>query len=252
MKSFVVGDVHGGHRALKQVLDRSGFDKTQDQIIALGDLCDGWPETPQVLEALLTIQHRIIILGNHDDWFLNWISHGCRMEWTEEIWVTQGGEATLKSYAYQPPPETHTQLLRSAKIWHKDAANRIFVHGGFNPVLPIERARRDDCLWDRELLHMAVKRHQRDPAHRLTSYPEIYVGHTPTSLYKSDVPMHVCEVWAMDTGGGWEGRLSLMNLETKEVFQSDPVADLYPDTEHARIGRAQARSLRRESFGSGP
>jgi serine/threonine protein phosphatase 1 len=31
----------------------------------------------------------------------------------------------------------------------------------------------------------------------------------------------------MDTGAGWEGKLSLMNITTKEVFQSDPVCELY-------------------------
>jgi len=32
----------------------------------------------------------------------------------------------------------------------------------------------------------------------------------------------------MDTGAGWEGVLSMMNIDTKELFQSDLVADLYP------------------------
>jgi serine/threonine protein phosphatase 1 len=32
----------------------------------------------------------------------------------------------------------------------------------------------------------------------------------------------------MDTGAGWQGKLSMMNIDTKEIFQSDPVPDLYP------------------------
>jgi serine/threonine protein phosphatase 1 len=32
----------------------------------------------------------------------------------------------------------------------------------------------------------------------------------------------------MDTGAGWSGVLSMMNVDTKEVFTSDPVPDLYP------------------------
>ena len=32
----------------------------------------------------------------------------------------------------------------------------------------------------------------------------------------------------MDTGAGWDGTLSMMNVDNKELFQSDPVEDLYP------------------------
>jgi serine/threonine protein phosphatase 1 len=32
----------------------------------------------------------------------------------------------------------------------------------------------------------------------------------------------------MDTGAGWSGTLSMMNIETKEVFCSDPLPQLYP------------------------
>jgi len=33
----------------------------------------------------------------------------------------------------------------------------------------------------------------------------------------------------MDTGAGWQGKLSMMNIDTKEIFQSDPIADLYQE-----------------------
>jgi serine/threonine protein phosphatase 1 len=38
----------------------------------------------------------------------------------------------------------------------------------------------------------------------------------------------MCEVWFMDTGAGWSGKLSMMNIDTKEIFMSDPVPELYP------------------------
>jgi serine/threonine protein phosphatase 1 len=63
---------------------------------------------------------------------------------------------------------------------------------------------------------------------QITRFTEVYVGHTPTTNYGSDMPVHACEVWLMDTGAGWHGKLSMMNIDTKEIFQSDPVPDLYP------------------------
>jgi serine/threonine protein phosphatase 1 len=33
----------------------------------------------------------------------------------------------------------------------------------------------------------------------------------------------------MDTGAGWAGVLSMMDIHTKEVFTSDRVPELYPE-----------------------
>ena len=41
MRTWVVGDIHGGYRALMQVFERSQFDRERDRLIALGDLVDG-------------------------------------------------------------------------------------------------------------------------------------------------------------------------------------------------------------------
>jgi hypothetical protein len=38
MRRFTVGDIHGAHLALKQVLERCGFDNERDQLITLGDV----------------------------------------------------------------------------------------------------------------------------------------------------------------------------------------------------------------------
>jgi serine/threonine protein phosphatase 1 len=49
MRTFAVGDIHGSHRALLQVLERSGFNREEDRLITLGDICDGWPETKKCI-----------------------------------------------------------------------------------------------------------------------------------------------------------------------------------------------------------
>ena len=41
--------------------------------------------------------------------------------------------------------------------------------------------------------------------------------------------MHRCNVWNLDTGGGYEGRLTIMDIDTKEFWQSDFVNTLYSD-----------------------
>lgn len=76
MRTFVIGDIHGAHKALVQCLERCGFDRTKDRLITLGDVCDGWPEVKECVDELLTIENRIDIVGNHDLWFYQYMITG--------------------------------------------------------------------------------------------------------------------------------------------------------------------------------
>jgi serine/threonine protein phosphatase 1 len=96
MKTYVIGDIHGGYRALVQVLERSGFDYENDKLISLGDVCDGWSQTAECFEHLFTIKNLIYIKGNHDEWtqrFLKSIPQN--NAWgggvgNPRMWLTQG------------------------------------------------------------------------------------------------------------------------------------------------------------------
>ncbi len=66
IKRFVLGDIHGRHEALREVLKKSKFDKENDFLILLGDLVDGGYNTDKVLEEILTIKNVVFIVGNHD------------------------------------------------------------------------------------------------------------------------------------------------------------------------------------------
>ena len=47
-RKLVIGDIHGGLKALKQVLERANVTQN-DTLIFLGDYVDGWSESPEVL-----------------------------------------------------------------------------------------------------------------------------------------------------------------------------------------------------------
>ncbi len=228
-RTLVLGDVHGGHKALLQVFKRSGFDKEKDTLICLGDVADGWDETKQCFDELLKIQNLVYVLGNHDKWLLEWFTYGN----TPNIWITQGGANTLKSYDcyYLDAPEEHRNLLNSAPAYYIDSKNRVFVLGGFDLNFSLTDQRDDVLLWDRNLLayaHMVSGLKDVEVPKKLQVFNEILLGHTTTSQYGQDTPMHCCNVWNLDTGAGWEGKLTLMNVDTKEYWQSDKVSTLYP------------------------
>jgi serine/threonine protein phosphatase 1 len=219
-RSFVIGDIHGAYRALIQCFERSAFDREEDLLICLGDVCDGWPETKRCIDELLRVKNLVYILGNHDTWLLKWMKTGN----IENIWYVQGGEASIQSYAGKPVPQSHIQFLEMARPYYL-FENRLFVHAGIDPSVNIAKQSYDTFLWDRTLVRKALNHFVKGEQMKLSSFDEIYVGHTPTTYGH---PVKACEVWLMDTGAGWSGQLSMMELGTKQFFMSDRVPDLYP------------------------
>jgi serine/threonine protein phosphatase 1 len=228
MRKFVMGDIHGAYRALQQCLERSAFDFETDHLIFLGDVADGWPETRACIDALLKIKNLTYIFGNHDFWTLEWM----QTQYADDIWRQQGGDATMKSYK-SGIPESHIKLLDKSHPYFI-LENKIFVHAGFDPEAPLQVQSLSTFLWDRTLALMALDFHAQGINKKLTEYDEVFLGHTPVPY---NTPVKACEVWMMDTGAGWSGVLSMMDLETYEVFASDPVPLLYPND----VGRKRVK-----------
>jgi len=218
-RTLVLGDVHGAARALKQVLERSSFDYNADRLICLGDVADGWPETKEAIDLLLKIPNLTYIMGNHDVWALQW------METREaaEIWLDQGGRATCDSYKDEIPA-SHVTLLKEARDYVVEN-NTLFVHAGILPGLKAEECSHEILYWDRTLVRTAMDLTKKGMPRQLTSYDEVFVGHTPIS---ASHPTRFCEVWMVDTGAAWSGVLSMMDVHSKEWFTSDVVQELYP------------------------
>ena len=224
MKTFVIGDIHGTYKALLQCFKRAAFDYAHDRLIVLGDVCDGGPEVNRCIDELLKIKYCHYIIGNHDLWALKWASSG----WKGNTWLTQGGRATIESYGTETMPQAHVDFLKTASFWF-ECEGRIFVHGGFDPQKPISFQNKEDFVWDRTLIDHTRQVNAINPDYQFSDFKEIYLGHTPTINFDSTKPLKLCNVWAMDTGAGWGGKLSIMNVETKEYWQSDLTSELYPN-----------------------
>ncbi|MBU3912398.1 MAG: metallophosphoesterase [Candidatus Omnitrophica bacterium] len=222
MKTFVVGDIHGAYRALLQCFERSGFDRKKNRLIVIGDVCDGYPEVRQCIDELLKIKHCDLVIGNHDMWALNWALRGDK----PEIWTSQGGNWTMASYNGGPMPKTHVDFLKNGQLW-LETNDRVFVHGGFNPDISLSSHSAQALVWDRRLLDMAWKKHSTGTECKLGRYKNIFVGHTTTELYNTLEPIHACNVWNVDTGAGWSGKLTIMDVDSKKYWQSDLTPDIY-------------------------
>lgn len=219
---FVIGDIHGAYRALRQCLERSEFDYENDQLISLGDVTDGWPETKPAVEELMKIKNLTYILGNHDWWTLQWMMTGK----IDNAWYTQGGKATIDSYNGVVPAE-HMAFFTEA-VLHHQYNNKLFVHAGIDPLTSLEKQDKNTFLWDRTLASLVLDLYPKVPKGKLSTFDEVYIGHTPIPF---DRPITAMGIWLMDTGAGWSGVLSMMDIASKETFISDRVPDLYPGIE---------------------
>ena len=234
-RTLVIGDVHGGLKALKEVFQNAEV-TTEDTLIFLGDYVDGWSESPQTLDFLIQLNdiHNCIILrGNHDDLLLNWLNTNK----TNEKWLMHGGKSSIKAYEQvsKSHKRVHARFIESMQNYHIDSKNRLFVHAGFaNLHGPEYEFYSNTVYWDRTLWEMALAVDKDlkpdDPFYpkRLKLFSEIYIGHTPTNRYGKHTPMQAQNVFNLDTAAAYRGPLTIMDVDSKEIWQSTPVHQLYP------------------------
>ncbi|MEM6719811.1 MAG: metallophosphoesterase [Bacteroidota bacterium] len=248
MKTFAIGDIHGGLKALTQVLERAQV-TPEDTLIFMGDYVDGWSESAELIDFLIqlnTQQKCIFIRGNHDVWCHEWLLDGH----IKDVWYIHGGKETLESYArVDYNKQQHVNFYENLENYHLDEQNRLFLHAGFTSTRGVLKEHYPNNFYlDRTLVEAAVLaekigfenlKNPRYAPQRFEHYTEIYIGHTPTLNYNSHIPMKAHNVWNVDTGAAFWGRLSILDIDTKEFWQSDPLPELYP-TEKGRNKRVLA------------
>ncbi|MBN8640863.1 MAG: serine/threonine protein phosphatase [Flavobacteriales bacterium] len=242
-RTLVIGDIHGGLRALHQVIERANVTQG-DTLIFLGDYVDGWSESPQVIDFLMDLnqkQNCIFIRGNHDELLLDWLK-GNTKEIDEPMWFKHGGEATVVAYSSisDTKKKVHIKFLESLQNYYLDDQNRLFVHAGFTNMNGVKYEYFPKLFyWDRTLWETALALNEDIDSNsffyprRLKLYSEIYIGHTPVTRIGEVVPIQKACIWNVDTGAAFFGPLTLLDVDTKQFWQSEPLPHLYP-TEKGR------------------
>lgn len=236
MRTIAIGDIHGGLRALTQVLERANV-TASDKFIFMGDYVDGWSESAQVIDRLIELSESntcVFIKGNHDIWCEQWLADGT----VNDIWYLHGGKETIESYVgySHETKQRHLDFFEAMPVYYIDDEKRLFVHAGFTSMHGVEReTHRETFYFDRTLWEMALTMDKRIAENselypnRLKHYKEIYIGHTPTLNYHKYQPMNAVNVWNVDTGAAFTGALSALDINSKEVYQSDTLPILYPN-----------------------
>ncbi len=226
---FTMGDIHGAYKALMQCLERSKFDKERDTLIQLGDICDGWNQVFECVEELLTVKNLIAIKGNHDQWFNEFCRYGIH-----PVNFMQGGGGTRNSYnnhlGIGNVPQEHIKFFDRQHLHYVDEKNRCFVHGGFDRDYPFKDQSDYVYYWDRDLWLKAQSCTGNQKLNTIDDFKEIYIGHTHVDSWRNPTcaPITKGGITNLDTGAGWSGKLTIMDIDIKEYWQSDLVTDLYP------------------------
>jgi serine/threonine protein phosphatase 1 len=136
-KLYVIGDIHGCHVPLQELLAKISPDPIRDRVIFLGDYINRGPDSKKVITALIemkkNVPRTIFLKGNHEDMFLRYL-RGLG----DSPFLQAGGLTTLQSYGVIAPdvgrilravPESHYQFFMSLlPYWEED--NYVFVHAG--------------------------------------------------------------------------------------------------------------------------
>lgn len=214
---YVLGDVHGNYKALREVMKNFNFE--DDELIVIGDIVDGYSQTYECVELLLRVKHLTVVLGNHDKWFVDWFTKGLE----PELWLTQGGENTVYSYksrGYEAHriPDEHKAIFLNAVNFH-EVDKMLFVHGGFDyPTHPVSNEQHT-LLWDRKLIDRFASGLQ------VKEWDKIFIGHTSTEREGEKPIRYDVEGFAslikVDCGAGFKGKLCLYNIDTDDYFLSE-------------------------------
>ena len=136
--------------------------------------------------------------------------------------------------------QQHIQFLKALQNYHLDEQNRLFVHAGFTNLNGVKLEFFPKLLyWDRTLWEVALAldesmdRNSEFYPKRLKIYSEIYIGHSPISKTAMVPPLFKNSIWNLDTGAAFKGALTIMDIDSKEFWQSEVLSDLYSN----EIGR---------------
>lgn len=224
---------------------------------------------------MLKIKNLISIKGNHDDWFLTFLNTGVHSvgwkhggnktlesycEYSDKVYdKTDSGYIT--SLNPEDIPVSHINFFRK-QLYYYIHNNKLFVHGGFNRHFSLKEQYAPSIFyWDRDLWHTALsyesmseESKSQNPFRMKDNFEEIYIGHTKTTHWFEDEEvtkdgilinlgvkpithyMKAANIYNIDTGGGWyNGRLCMIDINTKEAFYSDLGKDLYPNEQGRKI-----------------
>jgi len=226
MDTYVIGDVHGRFRQLKQLERDVPWNLRNDRIIFLGDLIDRGDGIREVVDEVIRLKANnpnvVALRGNHEQMLLDCLELG-DLAW---LLPENGGQATIAQYGCPLStlrevddiriPPSHLDLFHSMPLYFEDET-AIYVHAGLLPGSHPDETDEDILLWSRDFtfyMHYSGKL--------------CFFGHTPTRYLPREGKRHDYDIFmlsdcvGMDTGCEPECPLSCLRVDDFTLFQAYP------------------------------
>lgn len=208
LRRFVIPDIHGCDVTFRALLNDVIRLQSTDVLYLLGDYIDRGPRSKNTLDTILRLRREGFIVhalcGNHEEMLLR--SNDSLISF--ELWMTNGGHATLNSFNVESADEIHYHYRNFLVSLPRYIVleDFILVHACMNFDIPDPFADPEAMLWARSC---EVKR-ERIGGRRLVC------GHTPVSRDAVRQSMATDRIM-LDNGCVYKGNARLGTLAALEL-----------------------------------
>lgn len=137
---IVMGDIHGMFDEFQELLQVVKFDSSKDVLVLAGDLIDRGPKIKEVLEYVRNTPNVYTVLSNHDDKLLRYLNGAKVNIGSMKETIQQCGDYLNDSLR---------DWLATLPCIIKFGPNQYIVHAGINPNFPIDKQKKEFCLFAR-------------------------------------------------------------------------------------------------------
>jgi len=209
-RTIVIGDIHGCFDELQDLL-RVVELRTDDRVIAVGDLVVKGPRNCDVLDRFIEDDRFSSVIGNHD--------RALRQYWRGEP-VKLTSEARIAAEELDSKRERYSAYLRSLPFTI-ELGSHLVVHAGVRPGVPLERQMASD-LTEMRTMGANPSRRKGVPWYDVYRGKRIVLfGHWP-----SKSPRMAPHAIGLDTACVYGGRLTGYIIELNQ-FVSVPARRAY-------------------------
>jgi len=210
MRTVVIGDIHGCHHELIQLLNNVQL-TPEDQLISLGDIVDRGPDSVKVFDFLKSRPNTIVLMGNHERKHLQQT-----LSYSQEIVKLQFGDR-------------YPEFLQwvSQLPYYYETETAIFVHASLDNGTSLHEQREDvlcGCVAGERFLE---KRYGK------AYWSQFYTGKKPVIFghhVVGDTPLITQRhTYGIDTGACHGGRLTALILPAFETVQVQALKDYWQE-----------------------
>jgi diadenosine tetraphosphatase ApaH/serine/threonine PP2A family protein phosphatase len=199
-RTIVIGDIHGCFDELSDLLELVEL-RTDDRVIAVGDLITKGEKNREVLDLFIKDGRFSSVVGNHD--------RALRQYWRgEPVRLTKQQKAAASQL--ESGREQYSAYLRSLP-YTINLGSHLVVHAGVRPGVPLRQQMTSD-LTEMRTMGANPSRRKGIPWYQIyRGRPIVLFGHWPAK-----VPRIAARAIGLDTGCVYGGRLTAYIIESKE------------------------------------